>query len=316
MRRNDVIPGNSVRASTAPYPRWAATRRHAVDCQFCSLIRLGSPHLCERAFFLRSEFAGFFLRSPDFAVWQVCYNDRTLSGRSAVLGGSIGGLFLVCSVIGMKMILCQDEIQTRIADGSIVLDPFDEQSLTTNGYNLSLYDELLVYEEIVLDAAIPNRYRRLEIPPDGLTLQPGVLYLGRTLEYTETRDLIPFIQGRSSLSRLGLFVNVGGGMGDYGYCGTWTLELHCVQPVRIYSGMRICQIGYCQALGQSGETGSRKYQNSRDIQASLMFREFGNAAGGEQLELNFDSSRPSFPTIESDLASNQAAKSVDLNGPT
>lgn len=233
----------------------------------------------------------------------------------SVVGRCSGGLFLVCSVIGMKMILCQDEIQTRIANGSIVLDPFDEQSLTTNGYNLSLYDELLVYEEIVLDAAIPNRYRRLEIPAEGLTLQPGVLYLGRTLEYTETRDLIPFIQGRSSLSRLGLFVNAGGGIGDYGYCGTWTLELHCVQPVRIYPGMRICQIGYCQAVGQSGETGSRKYQNSRDIQASLMFREFGNAAGGEQLELNFDSSRPSFPIIESDVASNDASKSVEINGP-
>ena len=127
------------------------------------------------------------------------------------------------------MILSGQDIQSRLGK-DIVIDPFDPSRLSPNSYNLTLHDELLVYEEVVLDAASPNRYRRLPIPEEGLTLQPGTLYLGRTTEHTETHGLVPIIQGRSSLGRLGLFLNPGGSLGHAGYRGTWTLELHCVQP--------------------------------------------------------------------------------------
>ena len=185
------------------------------------------------------------------------------------------------------MLLSSDEIHRRLRTNEIQIDPFEPDRLNPNGYNLSLHDQLLVYEEIVLDAATPNRYRRLEIPKEGLTLHPNLLYLGRTIEYTETRGLVPVIQGRSSLGRLGLFINPGGSMGDVGYCGTWTLEMHCVQPVRIYPGMQICQIYYQELCGGGKVYCSDKYQHSRDIQPSLMYREFGGAADDTQLELNF-----------------------------
>jgi dCTP deaminase len=185
------------------------------------------------------------------------------------------------------MLLSSDEIHARLRNDEITIDPFDSDRLNPNGYNLALHDQLLVYEEIVLDAATPNRYRRLEIPDEGLTLQPNLLYLGRTVEYTETRGLVPMIQGRSSLGRLGLFINPGGSMGDVGYCGTWTLEMHCVQPVRIYPGMQVCQIFYQTLCGGGKVYSSDKYQHSRDIQPSLMYREFGRAADEAQLELNF-----------------------------
>jgi len=185
------------------------------------------------------------------------------------------------------MLLSSDEIHRRLRGAEIKIDPFDPSRLNPNGYNLSLHHELLVYEEIVLDAAVPNRYRRLEISDDGLTLQPNMLYLGRTVEYTETHGLVPMIQGRSSLGRLGLFINPGGSMGDVGYCGTWTLEMHCVQPVRIYPGMQVCQIFFQQLCGDGQDYCSDKYQHSRDIQPSLMYREFGRAADETQLELNF-----------------------------
>ncbi|NND97243.1 MAG: dCTP deaminase [Pirellulaceae bacterium] len=185
------------------------------------------------------------------------------------------------------MLLSGDEIQRRL-ESDIKLDPFHADRLNPNSYNLSLHHELLVYEEVVLDAASPNRYRRLEIPDDGLTLQPNHLYLGRTVESTETHNLVPMIQGRSSLGRLGLFINPGGSIGDVGYCGTWTLEMHCVQPVRIYAGMQICQIYYLQLVGQCSEYCSDKYQNSRDIRPSLMYQELGGDDDDTQLELNFD----------------------------
>jgi dCTP deaminase len=199
---------------------------------------------------------------------------------------SQGGKFLCTRRI--TMVLSGDEIRRRMMAGSLAIDPFHESQLNPNSYNLTLHHELLVYEEVVLDAASPNRYRRIEIPTEGLTLQPNMLYLGRTVEYTETRGLVPMIQGRSSVSRLGLFLNPGGSFGDHGFCGTWTLELHCVQPVRIYPGMQVAQIYYLELQGQGDEYCSDKYQHSRDIQPSLLYRELGGDDRDSQLELNFD----------------------------
>ncbi len=100
------------------------------------------------------------------------------------------------------MLLSGQEIRNRQDDG-LRIEPFSDDRLNPNSYNLALHHELLIYEEVVLDAASPNRYRRIEIPEEGLTLQPNQLYLGRTVEYTETRGYVPMIQGRSSLGTLG-----------------------------------------------------------------------------------------------------------------
>lgn len=185
------------------------------------------------------------------------------------------------------MIISGNEIRDRQGAG-ISIDPFDESRLNPNSYNLSLHNELLIYEEVVLDSASPNRYRRIDIPSSGLTLQPNLLYLGRTKEFTQTHGLVPMIQGRSSLGRLGLFINPGGSIGDAGYEGTWTLEMHCVQPVRIYPGIQICQIYYMELSGDCDEYCSEKYQHSRDIQPSQMFKELASEEVDAQLELNFE----------------------------
>lgn len=170
------------------------------------------------------------------------------------------------------MILSGKEIESRIG-GDIGIDPFDPSKLNPNSYNLSLHNELLTYEEVVLDMRKNNRVHRLEIPEQGLTLQPNKLYLGRTVERTETRNLVPMIEGRSSIGRLGLFVHVTAGFGDVGFCGFWTLEMFAVQPIRIYPWVSICQIFYHQVAGDITEYKSGKYQNNRDIQPSLLYRE-------------------------------------------
>jgi dCTP deaminase len=186
------------------------------------------------------------------------------------------------------MILSGDEIERRFGQ-ELVIDPFDPSRLTPNSYNLTLHHELMVYEEVVLDLANPNRYRRIEIPRDGITLQPNVLYLGRTVEHTETHRLVPMIQGRSSLGRLGLYVNPGGSLGHAGYCGTWTLEMHCVQPIRVYPGLQVCQILYFEIAGTGCTYCGGKYQNSSDIQPSLIYRELGGHVDDtSQLEFNFE----------------------------
>ena len=170
------------------------------------------------------------------------------------------------------MILSGHEIQARLGK-NIVIDPFDPDRLNPNSYNLTLHEDLIVYEEVVLDMRKPNRYRRIKIPPEGLVLQPNQLYLGRTAERTETHNFVPMIEGRSSIGRLGLFVHVTAGFGDVGFCGFWTLEMFAVQPVRIYAGVAICQIIYHDIRGSFTAYRSNKYQHNTDIQPSMLFKE-------------------------------------------
>ncbi len=190
------------------------------------------------------------------------------------------------------MILSGHEIHAQLGK-SLVIEPFDESKLNPNSYNLSLHDELLVYEEVVLDMRKANRSRRVRIPPEGLVLNPNRLYLGRTVERTETRNLVPMIEGRSSIGRLGLFVHVTAGFGDVGFCGYWTLEMFAVQPIRIYAGVSICQIIYHDIRGDFTEYASNKYQHNRDIQPSLLFKELSPGCEKDpQRKLPFAMERP------------------------
>jgi dCTP deaminase len=176
------------------------------------------------------------------------------------------------------MILSGNEIRLQLGS-NIQIEPFDERQLNPNSYNLTLHDELLTYEELVLDMRKPSRTRRLRIPEEGLVLTPSQLYLGRTVERTETHNYVPMIEGRSSIGRLGLFVHVTAGFGDVGFAGYWTLEMFAVQPVRIYPGVPICQIIYHQIVGEITEYQSNKYQHNHDIQPSLLYKELNPAAG-------------------------------------
>ena len=196
------------------------------------------------------------------------------------------------------MILSGREIQARLG-GDVKIDPFNEDQLNPNSYNLRLHNELLVYEEIVLDMKRANRYRRIAIPPEGLVLEPNQMYLGRTVEYTETRNLVPMLEGRSSIGRLGMFVHITAGFGDVGFCGYWTLEMLAVQPVRIYAGVQVCQIFYHTVEGAITQYESGKYQRNTDIQPSLLHREL-TARDERQRTLDFgNSEKPAHETSES-----------------
>lgn len=188
------------------------------------------------------------------------------------------------------MILSGDEIREHLGT-EIVIDPFDESHLNPNSYNLTLHDEIMIYEEVVLDMRQPSRVRRIQIPEDGLVLNPNQLYLGRTAEYTETHNFVPMIEGRSSIGRLGLFVHVTAGFGDVGFRGHWTLEMFAVQPVKIYPGVAICQIFFHEIKGEIKEYCSEKYQNARDIQPSLLYRELNPDAKEDDPQLVFEFGR-------------------------
>lgn len=169
------------------------------------------------------------------------------------------------------MILSGEEIRHRLGK-DIVIDPFDEDCINPNSYNLHLPNELLVYKSELLDSAKNNETERIEISEDGFLLRPNQLYLARTVEYTETHNLVPIMQGRSSIGRLGIQVHISSGFGDIGFCGYWTLQITCVVPVKIYPFMEICQIYYQSVLGDYIEYKS-KYQKNDSVQASKMYME-------------------------------------------
>ena len=172
------------------------------------------------------------------------------------------------------MILTGRQIQEARAQGQLRIEPWRDEQLNPNSYNLRLGEDLAVYTERELDMARPNGIEFLKIPPEGLLLQPGRLYLGRTLEYTETQGMVPMLEGRSSVGRLGLFVHVTAGFGDIGFCGYWTLEISCIQPVRIYAGVAICQIFYHTVSGAYDSYESDKYQRNSGIQPSMLWKDF------------------------------------------
>lgn len=171
------------------------------------------------------------------------------------------------------MILSGKEI-VRHMGKEIVIEPFYEKQVNPNSYNLTLANELLVYRDDVLDMKKPNPVSSLIIPEEGLLLSPHRLYLGRTNEYTKTDRYVPMLEGRSSTGRLGIFIHVTAGFGDVGFAGYWTLEIFCVQPVRIYPNVEICQIYYHDIDGDYEPYRSGKYQNNSGIQPSLMYRDF------------------------------------------
>lgn len=171
------------------------------------------------------------------------------------------------------MILSGKEIRNKLGN-EIVIEPYEEKRLNPNSYNLRLHNELLVYEEAVLDMKKPNATKKILIPEEGLVLDPHRLYLGRTVEYTRTDGYVPMLEGRSSIGRLGLFIHVTAGFGDVGFGGYWTLEIFCVQPVKVYPNVEICQIYYHSIEGEYETYKSGKYQNNTGIQPSLLYRDF------------------------------------------
>ena len=93
----------------------------------------------------------------------------------------------------------QIEASLKNAEGSIAIDPFTDEQINPNSYNLRLHPDLLVYDNDILDMREKNSASPLVIPEGGLLLEPHKLYLGRTVERTSTDKYVPMLEGRSSV---------------------------------------------------------------------------------------------------------------------
>lgn len=175
------------------------------------------------------------------------------------------------------MILSDLEILNHMQKGSIVIKPFKESALGTNSYDVHLGKNLAMYEDRVLDAKKHNNIVHFEIPEEGFVLEPDKFYLGVTQEYTETHEHVPFLEGKSSVGRLGIDIHATAGKGDVGFCNHWTLEISVKQPVRVYAGMPIGQVIYFAVQGDVktlyNKKGSAKYNAKGDTPVeSMMFK--------------------------------------------
>jgi dCTP deaminase len=182
------------------------------------------------------------------------------------------------------MILTDTRILEEMEKGTIVISPFDRGSLGSNSYDVHLGRYLAVYCDDILDAREHNKVDHFEISPDGLILLPHRFYLGVTGEYTETHRHVPFLEGKSSIGRLGIDIHATAGKGDVGFCNTWTLEISVRQPVRVYPGMPIGQLIYFEISGEIGipygQKRSAKYTTRTDRPVeSMMWKNFAPKDG-------------------------------------
>ncbi len=177
------------------------------------------------------------------------------------------------------MILSDSEILLSIERGEIVIDPYRRDSLGSNSYDVHLGEWLATYNDEVLDARKHNRITAFRIPEEGYVLTPARFYLGVTLEYTESHKHVPFLEGKSSVGRLGIDIHATAGKGDVGFCNHWTLEISVKQPIRVYAGMPVGQLIYFTTSGDVqvpyNVKGSAKYNGRSDKPVeSMMWKNF------------------------------------------
>lgn len=167
------------------------------------------------------------------------------------------------------MILSDKKILECVKKGEIVITPFDIKNMGGNSYDVHLSEHFAQYIDKTIDAKKHNKIKHFKIPKSGFILKPGQLYLGSTMEYTETHKHVPFLEGKSSTGRLGIDIHATAGKGDVGFCGYWTLEISTSIPVRIYPGMPIGQLIYYKVEGKVDRLYHKKTNAKYSYQENL-----------------------------------------------
>ncbi|MFB4424355.1 PEP/pyruvate-binding domain-containing protein [Streptomyces sp. QL37] len=148
------------------------------------------------------------------------------------------------------MILTGPEIERERTNGRITIEPFTPEQVNPNSYNFRLGTTLRTYANMPLDARRTNDFEEIEISDDGYVLEPGRLYLAHTIEVLGSEHYAPTFAARSSVARLGLFINLSASLGDIGYTGQWTLQLYTMNRVRVYPGISIGQMMWWRPQGE------------------------------------------------------------------
>lgn len=169
------------------------------------------------------------------------------------------------------MILSSRTIRELLGKGKLVVKPLEDQQIQPASIDLRLASEFLTVDtkkSMYLHVDKKAEYKKFN--SDEIVIQPKSFILARTAEYVEIpEDHTAFIEGRSSIGRLGLFIENAGWI-DPGFKGTLTLELFNANdvPIRIKAGTRICQMVIVELTDKPEKTYSGKYQGQINVTGS------------------------------------------------
>ena len=170
------------------------------------------------------------------------------------------------------MILPDFTIKEMLASGHLRIEPIEPVQIQPASVDIRLGDTFSVVEdnaEGMIDLSSPISYKTIRA--QSYLLLPGQFVLATTMEYVALPDdLTAFVEGRSSLGRMGLFIQNAGWV-DPGFDGEITLELYNANrcAIRLEAGRRIGQLVFAKMdraadhpyrgkyNGQRGATGSR-----------------------------------------------------------
>ena len=179
------------------------------------------------------------------------------------------------------MILSDQYILKELRRGNIIICPFRRDCLGSNSYDVHLGSIIAIYKKSPLDPKKHNEIEIIKIPIKGYLLKPNELYLAVTEEYTETHTCVPFLEGKSSIGRLGIDIHSTAGKGDVGFCNYWTLELSVKRPVKIYPDMPISHKIYFKVKGRVlipyNKKDNSKYNGRQPFPIeSMLWKDFPN----------------------------------------
>lgn len=171
------------------------------------------------------------------------------------------------------MILTGKMITNSVTNGLITIEPFDRNSINPNSYNYRLGSVLYEIDERCIDPYKPSKYKKVILNSEGYELKPGKIYLGSTVETIGSDDYVTSLIGRSSVGRLGIFVQITADLGNLGSVHRWTLEIYVVQKIVVYPGMKIGQVSFWKPSGASTHKYTGKYGLDMKPYASKLHEE-------------------------------------------
>ena len=171
------------------------------------------------------------------------------------------------------MILTGGKIIEEVKAGKIIITPFDKARITTNSYDLTLGEKLIVYEDEILDPKKEPKIKEIIIPDDGYVLERAEFVLGHSNEFVGSDFYVPIIHAKSSIARMGLFIHITSGLFDIGCKCDATFHLYATMPIRLYKGMKIAQITFWMCKGDI-KLYNGKYSNDKGPVASKIYKDF------------------------------------------
>lgn len=174
------------------------------------------------------------------------------------------------------MVLSDKTIKKMLDEGGLHISPLWPDSLQPASVDCHLGDHFLVVEDREMNTIDLNSeilYR--EINNEQITIPPHSFLLATTKEYVKLPDnLTAFVEGRSSIGRMGLFIQNAGWV-DPGFEGQITLELYNANslPIRLEAGRRICQLVFCQMDQTALNPYRGKYQGQKNTTGSRVFKD-------------------------------------------